>query len=163
MMPCKPAAPMHLCVPTALPSLLPEGLQHPSPAESIGDSPGGGGRREEGALKKQTRKNYSTHYQIHLPVQKQLPHSSLLFGQPHTIQNKARCWRLRTINNSKVCAAAGGRTARGGAPQGWHKEWICSRLPAKCTGKLDFPGATEGCFSPACSTLQRAFAHTGLH
>lgn len=122
-----------------------------------------GGRIEKGEFKKTTRKNYSTHCQIHLPILKQWPHSSLDSGQPHSIQNKACCWRLQNINNSKVCAAAGGRTTTGSTPQGWHKEWICFRLHAKGTGKLDFTEAAQGCFSPASSILRQAFAQTRLY
>lgn len=110
-----------------------------------------------------TRRNYSAHYQIHLPIPKQWPHSSLHSGQPHSIQNKARCWRLQNINTSKVCPAAGGRTTMGspytagirnGSASGCLPKALenltlqrlpkdASLLPAVCFGRLlPRPGCT---------------------
>lgn len=134
---CEPAPTMHLVSQELFPLSCQRDHSILHVLSALGTAQGAG-RIEEGEFKKLTRKNYSTHYQIHLPVLKPWPHSSLHSGQPHSIQNKACCWRLQNINNSKVCTAAGGKTTRGSAPQGWHKEQICFRLPAKGTGKLDF-------------------------
>lgn len=56
-MPCEAAAPTHLRVLTALPPPLPEGLQHPSPAECIGDSPAGEAEARTVHQKKRPGKN----------------------------------------------------------------------------------------------------------
>lgn len=112
MMLCEPAPTMQLGVPRALPSLLQRNYSILHVLRALGTAQGGG-RIEKGEFKKMTRRNYSAHYQIHLPTPKQWPHSSLHSGQPHSIQNKARCWRLQNINISKVCPAAGGRTTMG--------------------------------------------------
>lgn len=89
----------------------------------------------------------------------------MLSGQLHTIQNKACCWHLQTINNSKVCAAAGGRTTKGGAPHGWHKKKKKYLLQAACQmhRKTWLSGGHWKMLFSCLQYLWKAFAQTGLH
>lgn len=106
----------------------------------------GGGKTEEGELKRTSRKNKSAHFQIHLLVDKQLSYSSLLFQKLHTTQNKAFC------GASQLLLIVRYELQKEGELRGvvLHKAGIRDGSAPGClpnpSENLIFPGATKDAF-----------------